>query len=112
MVARANKHDPNIGGHISTYASLATVTEVGFNHFFRGSYDGQPGDFIYYQGHASPGMYARAYLEGRLSKQHLENFRHELRDTPDFRRTRTRGLCPIFGSSPPFDGTRAHQRHL
>src|SRR5581483_44963 len=67
MVVRANKYDPNIGGHISTYASLASMSEVGFNHFFRGSIDGQPGDLVYYQGHASPGVYARAFLEGRLS---------------------------------------------
>ncbi|HEX4749113.1 MAG TPA: pyruvate dehydrogenase (acetyl-transferring), homodimeric type [Bryobacteraceae bacterium] len=80
MVVRANKYDPNIGGHISTYASLATVSEVGFNHIFRGSIDGQPGDLVYYQGHASPGVYARAFLEGRLSEDHLLNFRHELRD--------------------------------
>jgi pyruvate dehydrogenase E1 component len=82
MVVRANKYDDNIGGHISTYASLATLIEVGQNHFFRGSYGDQPGDFVYYQGHASPGMYARAFVEGRLSEKHLENFRHELRDHP------------------------------
>ncbi|MFL6464280.1 MAG: pyruvate dehydrogenase (acetyl-transferring), homodimeric type, partial [Bryobacteraceae bacterium] len=81
MVVRANKYDPNIGGHISTYASLATLSEVGFNHFFRGSYNGEPGDLVYYQGHASPGVYSRAFMEGRLSEQHLLNFRHELRDT-------------------------------
>src|SRR5689334_23266228 len=82
MVVRANKTDDNIGGHISTYASLATLVEVGQNHFFHGSYDGQPGDFVYYQGHASPGMYARAFVEGRLNEKHLENFRHELREHP------------------------------
>ncbi|MBV8811021.1 MAG: pyruvate dehydrogenase (acetyl-transferring), homodimeric type, partial [Acidobacteriaceae bacterium] len=80
MVVRANKYDPNIGGHISTYASLATISEVGLNHFFRASIDGQPGDLLYYQGHASPGVYARAFLEGRLSEEHLLNFRHELRE--------------------------------
>ncbi|HWF48806.1 MAG TPA: pyruvate dehydrogenase (acetyl-transferring), homodimeric type [Bryobacteraceae bacterium] len=100
MVARANKYDPNIGGHISTYASLATLTEVGFNHFFRGSYDGQPGDFIYYQGHASPGMYARAFLEGRLSEQHLKNFRHELRDTPGLSSYPHPWLMPDFWQFP------------
>ncbi len=82
MVVRANKYDPGIGGHISTYASLATLVEVGFNHVFRGSYDDQPGDLVYFQGHASPGIYARAFLEGRLTDKHLENFRHELRDHP------------------------------
>ena len=62
MVVRQNKYDPGIGGHISTYASLATLLEVGFNHFFHASYGDQPGDLIYFQGHASPGVYARAFL--------------------------------------------------
>jgi pyruvate dehydrogenase E1 component len=92
MVVRANKYDANIGGHISTYASLATISEVGFNHFFRGSIDGLAGDMVYYQGHASPGVYARAFLEGRLSEQHLINFRHELRDHPGLS---SMGLGPI-----------------
>jgi len=100
MVVRANKHDPNIGGHISTYASLATLSEVGFNHFFRGSYDGQPGDLVYYQGHASPGMYARAFLEGRLTEQHLLNFRHELRDTPGLSSYPHPWLMPNFWQFP------------
>ena len=82
MVVRANKYDTGIGGHIATYASLATLLEVGYNHFFRGSYGDQPGDLVYFQGHASPGVYARAFLEGRLTEKHLENFRHELRDHP------------------------------
>jgi pyruvate dehydrogenase E1 component len=82
MVVRANKYDPGIGGHISTYASLATLAEVGFNHFFRAAYGDQPGDCLYLQGHASPGFYARAYLEGRFTEKHLENFRHELREHP------------------------------
>ena len=82
MVSHQNKYDDGIGGHISTYSSLATLLEVGFNHFFRGSYDDQPGDLIYFQGHASPGVYARAFLEGRLTEEHLNNFRHELRDGP------------------------------
>ncbi|HYA15870.1 MAG TPA: pyruvate dehydrogenase (acetyl-transferring), homodimeric type [Bryobacteraceae bacterium] len=79
MVAHQNKVDDGIGGHIATYASLATLLEVGFNHFFHASYGDQPGDLIYFQGHASPGIYARAFLEGRLSEQDLNNFRHELR---------------------------------
>src|SRR5438046_3793980 len=66
MVHHQNKRDPGIGGHISTYSSLATLLEVGFNHFFHAKYGDQPGDFIYLQGHASPGIYARAFLEGRL----------------------------------------------
>jgi pyruvate dehydrogenase E1 component len=78
MVVRANRESPGIGGHISTYASAATLYEVGFNHFFRGrGKDGHSGDQVYFQGHASPGIYARAFLEGRLDERHLENFRHE-----------------------------------
>ncbi len=78
MVVRANKHESGIGGHISTYASAATLYEIGFNHFFRGRTPDFEGDLIYFQGHASPGIYARAFLEGRLSAEKLENFRHEL----------------------------------
>ena len=77
MVVRANRHEDGIGGHISTYASAATLYEVAFNHFFRGR-DGHEGDMVYFQGHASPGIYARAFLEGRLSQEQLENFRREL----------------------------------
>src|SRR5271167_3736925 len=79
MVVRANRVEHNIGGHISTYASAATLYEVGFNHFFRARTDEFEGDTIYYQGHAAPGVYARAFLEGRLSAEQLENFRRELR---------------------------------
>ena len=82
MVHGQNKKDAGIGGHISTYSSLATLLEVGFNHFFHAKYGTQPGDFIYFQGHASPGVYARAFLEGRFDDTRLKNFRHELRDTP------------------------------
>src|SRR5579864_5483296 len=82
MVHRKNKKDPGIGGHISTYSSLATLLEVGFNHFFHATYGDQPGDFVYFQGHASPGVYGRAFLEGRLTQEQVENFRHELRDHP------------------------------
>ena len=78
MVVRANKEESGIGGHISTYASAATLYEVGFNHFFRAKNDKQEGDIIYFQGHASPGLYARAFLEGRLSGFDLGNFRREL----------------------------------
>ena len=77
MVVRANSNT-NVGGHISTYASSATLYEVAYNHFFRGGDDGQPGDLIYFQGHATPGNYARAFLEGRLQERHLQNFRQEL----------------------------------
>ena len=79
MVVRANREESGIGGHISTFASAATLYDVGFNHFFRGKDGGQEGDIIYFQGHASPGIYARAFLEGRLDRRHLENFRRELR---------------------------------
>src|SRR5689334_19625633 len=105
MVVRANKHDANIGGHLATYASLATMLEVGYNHFFRGSYPGPdgsklPGDFVYFQGHASPGVYSRAFLEGRLSEQHLENFRHELRDHPGLSSYPHPWLMPNFWQFP------------
>ncbi len=79
MVVRANLASPGIGGHISTFASAATLYEVGFNHFFRGKDGGCSGDQIYFQGHASPGIYARAFLEGRLSVEQLNNFRRELK---------------------------------
>lgn len=78
MVVQANKKKEGIGGHISTYASAATLYEVGFNHFFKGANNSSPADIIYYQGHASPGMYARSFLEGRFSEKMLENFRREL----------------------------------
>jgi len=82
MVVRANKHSDGIGGHISTYASAATLYEVGMNHFFRGPDAGSDADMIYFQGHASPGIYARSYLERRLHKEHLRNFRRELQGEP------------------------------
>ena len=78
MVVRANRELNGIGGHISTYASAATLYEVGFNHFFRGKNDPSGGDIIYFQGHAAPGIYARAMLEGRISEDDLKNFRREL----------------------------------
>ncbi|VAX26048.1 Pyruvate dehydrogenase E1 component [hydrothermal vent metagenome] len=78
MVTRANRNEPGIGGHISSYASAATLYEIGYNHFFKGKDDAQEGDLIYFQGHLAPGMYARAYLEGRISAEQLRNFRREL----------------------------------
>jgi pyruvate dehydrogenase E1 component len=78
MVVRANKLSDGIGGHISTYASAATLYEIGFNHFFRGKNGGHDGDVIFFQGHAAPGIYARAFIEGRLPVVKLENFRREL----------------------------------
>ena len=78
MVAKANKEKPGIGGHISTFASAATLYEVAFNHFFKGPDHPSGQDMIFFQGHASPGMYARAFLEGRLTETNLNNFRQEL----------------------------------
>ena len=108
MVHGQNKKDAGIGGHISTYSSLATLLEVGFNHFFRAKYAGadggsgtdQPGDLIYFQGHASPGVYARAYLEGRFDEKRLGNFRHELRGEPALSSYPHPWLMPDFWRFP------------
>ena len=107
MVTKANS-GKELGGHISTYSSAATLYEVGFNHFFKGNKNG-PGDLIYFQGHSSPGIYARSFLEGRLSKKNLENFRQEISGEglssyphpwlmPDYWQfpTVSMGLGPIF----------------
>jgi pyruvate dehydrogenase E1 component len=109
MVVRANREEHGIGGHISTFASSATLYEVGFNHFFRARSEKHEGDIVYFQGHASPGIYARAFLEGRLNEADLENFRRELKPggglssyphpylMPDFWEfpTVSMGLCSI-----------------
>ena len=79
-VMEANRKYDGIGGHISTYASAATLYEVGFNHFFRGNDHPCGGDLVYFQGHSSPGIYSRAFLEGRISTHELHNFRRELAD--------------------------------
>ncbi|MGH8999607.1 MAG: pyruvate dehydrogenase (acetyl-transferring), homodimeric type [Acidimicrobiia bacterium] len=78
MVTRANRRFDGLGGHLSTYASSASLYEVGFNHFFRGKSDGGYGDQVFYQGHAAPGIYARAFLEGRLTETQLDHFRREV----------------------------------
>ncbi|HEV8065434.1 MAG TPA: pyruvate dehydrogenase (acetyl-transferring), homodimeric type, partial [Acidimicrobiales bacterium] len=78
MVTRANSKDPGIGGHLSTYAASASLYEVGFNHFFRGKDSGVAGDQVFMQGHGSPGIYARAFVEGRLDTEQLDNFRFEV----------------------------------
>jgi len=78
MVLRANTVAPGIGGHLATYASSAALYEVGFNHFFRGKDDGRAGDQVFFQGHAAPGIYARAFLEGRLNEDDLDHFRQEI----------------------------------
>src|SRR6059058_989660 len=78
MVSRANRAGLGVGGHIATYASAASLYEVGYNHFFRGKDHGQAGDQVFFQGHAAPGIYARAFLEGRLTEDQLNGFRQEL----------------------------------
>ncbi len=78
MVMRANDNDEGLGGHISSFSSSATLYDVGFNHFFRGTANGHPGDLVFYQGHSAPGMYARSYLEGRLDENQLDKFRREV----------------------------------
>jgi pyruvate dehydrogenase E1 component len=78
MVIKANDWEKGIGGHLSTFASSALLYEMGFNHFFRGKEDGRPGDAVYMQGHAAPGIYARSFLERRLDDHHLDNFRMEI----------------------------------
>ena len=78
MVVRANHKAEGIGGHLATFASSAALYEVGFNHFFRGKSGGQAGDQVFFQGHAAPGIYARAFLEGRFSEHQLEHYRREL----------------------------------
>jgi pyruvate dehydrogenase E1 component len=83
MVSRANRPGLGVGGHIATYASSASLIEVGFNHFFRGKDGGGAGDQIFFQGHASPGIYARAFLEGRISDRRLDGFRQELSHASD-----------------------------
>ncbi len=78
MVVRANTFAEGVGGHLSTFASSASLYEIGFNHFFRGKDDGTSGDHVYFQGHAAPGVYARAFLEGRLTEDDLDHFRREI----------------------------------
>ena len=100
MVVRANKMEHGIGGHISTYASAATLYEVAFNHFFKGKDENGRGDLVYFQGHASPGIYARAFLEGRLDEQHLKNFRRELKPTGGLSSYPHPWLMPDFWEFP------------
>lgn len=100
MVVRGNRLKAGLGGHISTFASAATLLEVGFNHFFRADTPQQKGDAVYFQGHSSPGVYARAFLEGRLSAFDLENFRRELSENgglPSYPHPR---LMPNFWQYP------------
>jgi len=78
MVMRANMSDDELGGHISTFQSCATLYDVGFNYFWRAPSEEHPGDLIYFQGHSAPGIYARSYIEGRLDEEQLERFRREV----------------------------------
>src|SRR3954468_24272468 len=78
MVVRANKESSELGGHIASFASAATLYDVGFNHFFRAANDNFGGDLVYFQGHSAPGIYARAYLEGRINEEQLDHFRQEV----------------------------------
>ena len=109
-VLRANEKSPGVGGHIASFQSAATLYDVGFNHFFRAANDKFQGDLVYFQGHSSPGVYARAYLEGRISEEQLSNFRMETGGKglssyphpwlmPDFWQfpTVSMGLGPIMG---------------
>ena len=98
-VSRANRPEIGVGGHIATYASAASLYEVGFNHFFRGKDHPGGGDQVFYQGHASPGIYARAFLEGRLTEEHLDGFRQESRgfSLPSYPHPR---LMPDFWEFP------------
>ncbi|MDW3217878.1 MAG: pyruvate dehydrogenase (acetyl-transferring), homodimeric type [Acidimicrobiales bacterium] len=125
MVIRANKAADGIGGHLSTFASSAALYEVGFNHFFKGKEDGLPGDHVYFQGHAAPGVYARAYLEGRLNEGQLDRFRMEVgggglssyphpRLMPDFWEypTVSMGLGPINSIYQARFNKYLHQRRI
>ncbi len=125
MVVRANARSEGIGGHLSTYASSAALYEVGFNHFFRGKDDGGPGDQVFIQGHASPGIYARAYVEGRLDEDQLDGFRREVgghglpsyphpRSMPEFWEfpTVSMGLGPINAVYQAHINRYLHSRRL
>ena len=101
MVVRANKESSELGGHIASFASAATLYDVGFNHFFRAANDNFGGDLVYFQGHSAPGIYARAYLEGRISEEQLDHSGRKSAEK-DSRRIRIRGSCRISGSSPPY----------
>src|SRR5246127_3390881 len=100
MVMRANKLQEGIGGHISTFASAATLYEVAFNHFLRAQTKDGDRDIVYFQGHAAPGMYARAFLEGRINEDHLMNFRRELKDKPGLSSYPHPWLMPDFWQFP------------
>ena len=100
MVSRANRPGMGVGGHIATYASAASLYEVGFNHFFHGKDHGEAGDQVYFQGHAAPGIYSRAFLEGRLTEAHLDGFRQEHSHTPGLPSYPHPRLMPDFWEFP------------
>ena len=101
MVVKANKQRPGIGGHISTYASAATLYEVAFHHFFQGKDAPQGGDQVYFQGHAVPGIYARSFVEGRLPEEALHRFRAEVAPGEGAcRLIHTLGSCLTIGNFP------------
>jgi pyruvate dehydrogenase E1 component len=100
MVQRANQRFSGIGGHLSSYASSASLYEVGFNHFFRGPGNGGPGDMIYYQGHVTPGIYSRAFVEGRLEADQLDHFRRESGKSPGLSSYPHPRLMPDFWQFP------------
>ena len=100
MVVRANQASAGIGGHISTFASAATLYEVAFNHFLRGKEGREPPDQVFFQGHAAPGIYSRAFLLGRLSEEHLKNFRRELQPHPGLSSYPHPWLMPDFWEFP------------
>src|SRR6185312_7829258 len=100
MVSRANRPGMGVGEHIATYASADSLYEVGFNHFFRGKDHGEAGDQVYFQGHAAPGIYSRAYLEGRLTEAHLDGFRQEHSHTPGLPSYPHPRLMPDFWEFP------------
>ena len=125
MVVKANKHAEGIGGHLATFASSAALYDVGYNHFFRGKDGGLAGDAVYFQGHAAPGIYARAYLEGRLTEHQLDGFRREIggeglssyphpRLMPDFWEypTVSMGLGPLCSIYQARFNRYLHQRQI
>ena len=112
MVTRANHEFPGIGGHLSTYASSASLYEVGFNHFFRGKDGRNIGDQIFYQGHAAPGIYARAFLMGRISEEQLEHFRREALGAGALQLPAPAAHARLLGVPDRLDGAGPDLRHL
>ena len=110
MVDRANHRFDGLGGHLSTFASAAALYDVGFNHFFRGKGDGGFGDQVFFQGHAAPGIYARAFLEGRLTEEQLDRFRREVDGggLPSY--PHPRRMPDVLGVPDRVDGPRPAQR--